>query len=371
MRESRRNRRGGFTLVELMVVIAIIAILIGLLLPAVQKVRAAANRAKCSNNMRQIGLACLNFETSNGGLPRGGEHIWTDGAGTLHKVQDLQSLYTLILPFIEQQTLAEAYDLRFRYNQTPGNITASGGTPPIFYCPENPLVGDRPDGKRDSQGFGCVDYSPLPYSQLDATGTSVGTTFWPTSLTGKAYPTAFYKDFGTGTDGFVNPAKTWQLDQSLNTVGNAPIDALYGLPTIADITDGTSNSMMIIEDVGQNEKMLQIGVSDVNPNSYIDPVLNVASKHWRWANPDVASGQSKKINSAKAATYTNPDPTDGCAWANHDCGPNSEMFSFHGNGAHAVFADGHVQFIRESVSKAVLRALATRADGKNEAAPDL
>jgi prepilin-type N-terminal cleavage/methylation domain-containing protein len=374
MRDIRRKKRAGFTLVELLVVIAIISILIGLLLPAVQKVRAAANRSKCSNNMRQLGLACLNFESTNGGLPRGGEHIWTDTSGKLHKVQDLQSTFTLILPYIEQGQLAEGYDLRYRYNATPQNAAASGGAPAIFYCPENAIAGDRTDGKRDSQGFGCADYTPLPYSQLDANGNSVSTTFWPTALTGKQYPTQYYKDFGPDAAGFVSAAKTWQLDAATyNPIGgNAQIDALYGLPKMAEITDGTSVSMMLIEDVGGNEKMLQAGISDgANANSYIDPTTGTASQHWRWANPDIASGQSKKINSAKKATYTTPDPTDGCAWGQHDCGPNSEMFSFHGNGAFAVFADGHVSFVRESTSKAVLRALATRSDGKNEVIPEI
>src|SRR5262249_31097479 len=169
--------------------------------------------------------------------------------------------------------------------------------------------------------------------------------------------------------------KTWQLDAATwnpITGPDAKINAFYSLPTIGQITDGTSNSMMIIEDVGQNERMLLVGVSDgPNANSYIDPVTVTASRHWRWANPDIASGQSKRVNSAKAATYAIADPVEGCAWAQHDCGPNSEMFSFHGNGAFAVFADGHVAFISETTSKAVLRALATRSDGKNEVLPEV
>ena len=382
-----RRRKSGFTLIELLVVIAIIAVLIGLLLPAIQKVRAAASRSKCSNNLRQMGIAALNYESSNRALPRGGEHVWIDAGGVLHKVQDLQSTFTLILPYIEQQQAFDGYDIRFRYNQTPGNITASAATPAIFYCPENPLSIDRINN-RDSAGFGCVDYAPLPYTQLGADGSdgsnySVATPgpngettpkFWPTALTGKQYPDALYKDYTASLtpDGtaYVKASKTWQLDQSLNSALNAPIDAQFGGCKIEEIADGTSVSVLFVEDVGQNERMLDSVVSSgANKNSYVDPVNGNASRHWRWANPDVSSGQSKKINSAKNATYTTADPTEGCAWAQHDCGPNSEAFSFHGNGAHYVFADGHVVFVRDSTSKAVLRALATRNDGKAEQTP--
>src|SRR5262245_3436956 len=176
MMHVSRKGRTGFTLIEMMVVIAIIGVLIGLLLPAVQKAREAAARAKCSNNLRQIGLACLNFESAHKGLPRGGEHIFTgttnNGSIGSWKLQDLQMCHTLILPYVEQGKGALGHDMRFRYNQTPANIAVSGLTPPVFYCPSNPLAGDRVGGTKDTSGFGCADYTTVPYVQIEADGTS-------------------------------------------------------------------------------------------------------------------------------------------------------------------------------------------------------
>jgi prepilin-type processing-associated H-X9-DG protein len=132
---------------------------------------------------------------------------------------------------------------------------------------------------------------------------------------------------------------------------------------MGDFADGTSNTILFYEATGQNDKM-----GPPASNAYYDPIEAAYSKQWRWANPDFSSGMSKKLNNNKSATYTTPDPNgDGCTLTVHDCGPNSEAFSWHGNGVHVVFADGHVAYVRESLPMPILRALGTRAEGRVEA----
>src|SRR5947209_4571401 len=109
--ERRISRRPGFTLIELLVVIAIIAVLIGLLLPAVQKVREAAARTKCQNNLKQIGVAIHNYHDQNGALPSG--HIEQCPAGTPAGTEGVchyySGLFIQILPYVEQGNLALTY----------------------------------------------------------------------------------------------------------------------------------------------------------------------------------------------------------------------------------------------------------------------
>src|SRR5215471_5910050 len=95
MSRNRESLRKAFTLIELLVVIAIIAVLIGLLLPAVQKVRDAANRMSCANNVKQLALACHNYESTNGTLP----------AWALGSTNQFVSSHFLLLPYIEQDNL--------------------------------------------------------------------------------------------------------------------------------------------------------------------------------------------------------------------------------------------------------------------------
>src|SRR5215472_16604976 len=112
----RCRRRAGFTLIELLVVIAIIAILIGLLVPAVQKVREAAQRMTCQNNLHQIGLACHNYENANGYLPLGASNNPSGGTSL--------SILGIILPYVEQANVYNLFDLNSDINNSASNFAA-------------------------------------------------------------------------------------------------------------------------------------------------------------------------------------------------------------------------------------------------------
>src|SRR5438309_11387450 len=151
--KNRARRRCAFTLIELLVVIAIIAVLIALLLPAVQAAREAARRAQCVNNMKQLGLAFHNYESSNGSLPPG--RIWaptTSPANFPTIFANCQNTpwFVLMLPQFEQQNLANAFNYSLRSEGVPGpglsaalgffaNSTVSATKVSVFQCPSGEI----------------------------------------------------------------------------------------------------------------------------------------------------------------------------------------------------------------------------------------
>ncbi len=122
----QQSRRTGFTLIELLVVISIIAILIGLLVPAVQKVRSAAARLSCGNNLHQLALAALNYESTNGGLPP-----------RCQVVAPYSGWGTYLLPYIEQDNIAQRYNFNLSFYD-PANASAVSIPLKMFACPATP-----------------------------------------------------------------------------------------------------------------------------------------------------------------------------------------------------------------------------------------
>jgi prepilin-type N-terminal cleavage/methylation domain-containing protein/prepilin-type processing-associated H-X9-DG protein len=368
------KQKRGFTLIELLVVIAIVGVLIALLLPAVQSAREAARRTQCINNLKQIGLALHNFESAQGAFPRSGEHpvTWTDGK--VYKTQDYQSAFTLLLNYMEQTQVYNAYNLELRYN-LPENYTAASTVIASFLCPTNPLAGDRGGSEgRDNLGYGCSDIAIAPYTEMDTLGRPSDNPAYGTApglkklslaaLTSGQYPVQLYEKFSiTGTLTYVSASKTVHLDPT-----KGKIDVFYNGPKIGQITDGTSNSMAAYEDTGRSPKMWETVGQNLaaSTGGYLDPVTGEARCHWRWAEPDSASGISKLINNNKNAGYAlGVVPAPGsCPWNAHDCGPNNEVFSFHPGGANVLFMDGSVRFLKDSMQGRVLRALLTKNEGE-------
>src|SRR6186997_3052806 len=143
LRTRARRHRRGFTLIELLVVIAIIAILIGLLLPAVQKIREAANRMKCSNNLKQIGLALHNYETQNGFFPPGATTTSTSVAATETRrklgltAAVNHSWSVFLLPYLEQDNLYRKYDFKQHWYATV-NAPVNSTPLSVMVCPTTP-----------------------------------------------------------------------------------------------------------------------------------------------------------------------------------------------------------------------------------------
>jgi prepilin-type N-terminal cleavage/methylation domain-containing protein len=193
-RNHRPGTRPGFTLIELLVVIAIIAVLIGLLLPAVQKVREAAARASCMNNVKQLALACHNYHDSNGSMPPFSGLIG-NSAGSSH---------FFLLPFIEQSAL---------YQQANGNsYNVRTGVVKIFTCPLDPTA---PNGQFSSE---AINYS--------GNSTSVGRT----SVNGVPYGAA-----------------TYAINAQVAAGGVENGHITRGATTLAGVPDGTSNTVLFAE----------------------------------------------------------------------------------------------------------------------------
>jgi prepilin-type N-terminal cleavage/methylation domain-containing protein len=364
------SRRSGFTLIELLVVIAIIAVLIGLLLPAVQKVREAAARIRCTNNLKQIALALHNYESAYGYFPTSGEG---PNLGNQFSAFDTVSTYVDLLPYIEQGVVFQQMNETYRYNDSrwPNNQDAAKVTLRLLLCPSNPMYRDDP------QGYGEGDYMPVAYTDIVAAGDPLGSGRPPgtrdTETPGsRKYRTAAFLTlhYEVATE---NGPST--LDPNANYM-RTPLNRRTPRRAV-EVTDGMSNTIVVIEDVGKMHEAYTLpgggnmlaNYFDFNPFG-LDKSPSGRSNNYRWAEPDIANGVSgphQDTVNQLARLNNNANPRGGpasCPWYANNCGPNDEPFSFHPGGCSAVLGDGSVRFFRDTLDPFTLRSMCTPAGGE-------
>ncbi|WP_020470005.1 DUF1559 domain-containing protein [Zavarzinella formosa] len=330
--------RRAFTLIELLVVIAIIAILIGLLLPAVQKIREAANRMKCSNNLKQIGLAAHNYEGTFGSLPPAAmntssttylpgldDFLLTGGGGKYSN----HSFLSIMLPYIEQANVltASAGGYNFHLNwDDPANQPSSSVRIPTYECPSNPAP---------------RTVNPNSYT--------AGGTFFPAVGDYMAVTRAN------------NNAAVWTA-LSLNYPGTDGINSVLTVnqrTAFSAITDGLSNTLMTGECSARQEGW-SMG------KRYSDsPSLGFLGGPWaQGSNNIVCSGvQSPVTAGVKPAgkVSTAAHVTAGVVTVN--VWNQGELYSFHTGVCNVGLGDGSVRTLKSSISLTALMKLASRADG--------
>jgi prepilin-type N-terminal cleavage/methylation domain-containing protein/prepilin-type processing-associated H-X9-DG protein len=312
------RRRSGFTLIELLVVIAIIAILIGLLVPAVQKVREAAARAQCQNNLKQIGLATHSYHDSYKKLPYGKTPAPSN-----------MSALVQILPFVEQANKYKQFDLTQDANGGANNAAARSQDVPIFLCPSDPSSGQ----------FAVTINGVSTNNGRNNYQANVGANAWQNN---------------------VDPATAGVF----NTVSQV---------TILSITDGTSNTAMFGEvKRGNHAGYDPLAINAVAYNTVWD--VNAANDLSPPAACNTSTGTFYDYTGLEyfrgflwTAFYTHTVPPN---YTGQDCvrsvGLNKAHLasrSYHTGGVNICLCDGSVHFVSDSITLACWRALGTRAAG--------
>jgi prepilin-type processing-associated H-X9-DG protein/prepilin-type N-terminal cleavage/methylation domain-containing protein len=324
---KRKPQRIAFTLVELLVVITIIGILIALLLPAVQAAREAARRMQCQNNLKQVGLALLNYEAASQTFPPGGLAL-SGGCGT--------SWWVRIMPYVEGANIADRYD----YGK--GGWLGSGTTNtvaiamlqnqqfPYMYCPS----------------------STLPRKVLSA---DIGQAGQTANLQGTTY--AGISGAADGQTTNIYSAKDVAAFQANGWISTGGVLIEHRAVSIAEITDGTSNTIVVGE---QSDSLSPV----VNASSDVPCDTGDCRSDCGHGFPmGPAAGDNRTFNLTCVLHPINYKSTSGYG-VGKNCGPNTPIQSAHPGGANVALADGSVQLLSASLHTGVLLNLATRNDNK-------
>jgi prepilin-type N-terminal cleavage/methylation domain-containing protein/prepilin-type processing-associated H-X9-DG protein len=368
-----RTARRAFTLIELLVVIAIIGVLIALLLPAVQAAREAARRSQCSNNLKQIGLAALNFESTYGTLPPGNGPCGTAEAPNTSTCGGRATPLAIILPYMENAAIYAAFNLQFNLNvfgPNTVNFTAQTSLVSSYICPS-----DGNNTKMD----GIIAYA----NYMASTGNTASSEFG----SGFAFQEPNQNRLGVFNFQINRSAPRFLPGQ---TTVNPQYREAIGAVKLAQIRDGTSNTGMFSETQRSYAAASTLAASGVPPEDPLNVYIqNVVIDNFVTPLADQGGCRFGMPNYStriyyRAQQYYRSLPQNG--FYSHTLTPNSRFFdcgssnyvqnhgaarSYHPGGVNAVFCDGSVRFIKDSINADVWRAVGSRAGGEAVSADQL